>query len=336
MDRLTARINDLARKLREELVLSKALLADNASSSRDLEDALARLQGGLSFFKETDDQLTNRPAGSSRRRQTPDPDEAQSAATIVDTRWEAEQTLALLSMRIKKLDRTWGIELFHCSLLLSDSSLCILILQPTPPAPSKGDIEDIEEMAESSSPDPSSQYASLFIFKEDNALRRKCKAIVTWTPFEYAILLIIIINCIILGFGLYLPEENETGQLLEKTEIYFLIVFLVEMVLKVIAYGFAFHPGSYLRNPWNLIDFFVIIVGIVSFFPLGIELSTHQTPSQQELKRGARLKILQPLTFSRGTLVSAEHHILSCAFYHQNIIDYNNDKIKFTNILRKK
>uniref|UniRef100_A0A0A9YGN4 Voltage-dependent calcium channel type A subunit alpha-1 n=2 Tax=Lygus hesperus TaxID=30085 RepID=A0A0A9YGN4_LYGHE len=136
-----------------------------------------------------------------------------------------------------------------------------------------GDIEDIDEMAESGSPDPSSQYASLFIFKEDNGLRRKCKTIVTWTPFEYAILLIIIINCIILGFGLYLPEENETGQLLEKTEIYFLIVFIVEMVLKVIAYGFALHPGSYLRNPWNLIDFFVIIVGIVSFFPLGIELS---------------------------------------------------------------
>ncbi|KAF6205556.1 hypothetical protein GE061_019729 [Apolygus lucorum] len=106
MDRLTTRINDLARKLRGELDLSKALLADNASSPRDLEDALARLQRGLSFFKETDDQLTNRQAGSSRRRQTPDPDEAQSAATIVDTRWEAEQTLALLSMRIKKLDRT--------------------------------------------------------------------------------------------------------------------------------------------------------------------------------------------------------------------------------------
>uniref|UniRef100_T1HGJ0 Ion_trans domain-containing protein n=1 Tax=Rhodnius prolixus TaxID=13249 RepID=T1HGJ0_RHOPR len=33
------------------------------------------------------------------------------------------------------------------------------------------------------------------------------------------------------------------------------------MVLKCVAYGFAFHPGSYIRNPWNIIDFFVICVG---------------------------------------------------------------------------
>ncbi|KAF6197752.1 hypothetical protein GE061_008718 [Apolygus lucorum] len=105
MDRLTTRVNDLAQKLREVLDLSKELLADDTSSPRDLEDTLARLQGGLAFFKETDDQLTNRPAESSRRRQTSDPDEAHSAAAIVDTRWEAEQTLVLLSMRLKKLDR---------------------------------------------------------------------------------------------------------------------------------------------------------------------------------------------------------------------------------------
>ncbi|CAH1402623.1 unnamed protein product [Nezara viridula] len=120
--------------------------------------------------------------------------------------------------------------------------------------------------------DQSSQYNSLFIFKDSNPIRKHCKAIVTWAPFEYIILLVIVVNCIGLGFGLYLPEENETAQLLEKAEIYFLIIFILEMVLKVIAFGFALHPGSYLRNPWNLIDFFVIVIGIVSLFPLGIEL----------------------------------------------------------------
>ncbi|XP_014284422.1 voltage-dependent calcium channel type A subunit alpha-1 [Halyomorpha halys] len=120
--------------------------------------------------------------------------------------------------------------------------------------------------------DQSSQYNSLFIFKDSNPIRKQCKAVVTWAPFEYIILLVIVVNCIGLGFGLYLPEENETAQLLEKAEIYFLIIFILEMVLKVIAFGFALHPGSYLRNPWNLIDFFVIVIGIVSLFPLGIEL----------------------------------------------------------------
>ncbi|KAK9498552.1 hypothetical protein O3M35_003159 [Rhynocoris fuscipes] len=121
--------------------------------------------------------------------------------------------------------------------------------------------------------DLSAPYTALFLFKEDNVIRKKAKAIVTWTPFEYIILLVIVVNCIILGFGLYLPEDNETAQILEKTEIYFLIIFIVEMILKCIAYGFAFHPGSYIRNPWNIIDFFVICIGIISFFPLGIDLA---------------------------------------------------------------
>ncbi|XP_073987055.1 voltage-dependent calcium channel type A subunit alpha-1-like [Rhodnius prolixus] len=121
--------------------------------------------------------------------------------------------------------------------------------------------------------DPSAPYTALLLFKEDNPIRKKAKAIVTWPPFEYIILIVIVVNCVILGFGLYLPEENETAQILEKTEIYFLIIFIVEMVLKCVAYGFAFHPGSYIRNPWNIIDFFVICVGILSFFPLGMDLA---------------------------------------------------------------
>jgi len=31
--------------------------------------------------------------------------------------------------------------------------------------------------------------------------------------------------------------------------------------LKICALGFACHPGSYLRNVWNFMDFIVVVTG---------------------------------------------------------------------------
>ena len=43
----------------------------------------------------------------------------------------------------------------------------------------------------------------------------------------------------------------------------FLAIFTLEAVLKIIAYGFLFHPGAYLRNGWNILDFVIVVVGYV-------------------------------------------------------------------------
>ncbi|KAG1664655.1 Muscle calcium channel subunit alpha-1 [Nymphon striatum] len=50
----------------------------------------------------------------------------------------------------------------------------------------------------------------------------------------------------------------------EKVEYVFLVIFTVECVMKIIAYGFAMHPGAYLRNSWNFLDFIIVVIGIVS------------------------------------------------------------------------
>ncbi len=46
-------------------------------------------------------------------------------------------------------------------------------------------------------------------------------------------------------------------------EYVFLVIFTLEAVLKVIAYGFLLHPGAYLRNGWNILDFVIVIIGWV-------------------------------------------------------------------------
>lgn len=47
----------------------------------------------------------------------------------------------------------------------------------------------------------------------------------------------------------------------EKTETYFLGIFCVEASLKILALGLVLHKGSYLRNVWNIMDFFVVVTG---------------------------------------------------------------------------
>ena len=46
-----------------------------------------------------------------------------------------------------------------------------------------------------------------------------------------------------------------------ELEPYFLGIFTVEMCTKIVAMGFVLHPDSYLRNPWNIMDFIVVVSG---------------------------------------------------------------------------
>lgn len=46
----------------------------------------------------------------------------------------------------------------------------------------------------------------------------------------------------------------------------FLIIYTIELILKVIALGFVMEKNSYLRDPWNILDFIVVFFGWISNF----------------------------------------------------------------------
>lgn len=104
---------------------------------------------------------------------------------------------------------------------------------------------------------------SLFILRETNFLRKATKFLIEWPPFEYTVLLTIIANCVVLAIETPLPngDKTELAKQLEVTESYFLGIFTVETSLKILAQGFVLHPGSYLRNMWNIMDFVVVVTG---------------------------------------------------------------------------
>ncbi|XP_031779373.1 voltage-dependent calcium channel type A subunit alpha-1 isoform X8 [Nasonia vitripennis] len=137
--------------------------------------------------------------------------------------------------------------------------------------------------------------SSLFILSEDNCIRKHTRFIIEWPPFEYAVLLTIIANCVVLALEEHLPCHDKTtlAKKLETTEIYFLGIFCVEASLKILALGFVLHRGSYLRNIWNIMDFFVVVTGFITAFPQGINLD-------MDLRTLRAIRVLRPLKLVSG------------------------------------
>ncbi|XP_026470234.1 voltage-dependent calcium channel type A subunit alpha-1-like, partial [Ctenocephalides felis] len=129
--------------------------------------------------------------------------------------------------------------------------------------------------------------SSLFLLSEENPIRRYTRFIIEWPPFEYAVLMTIIANCFVLALEEHLPYSDKTvlAQKLEKTEVYFLGIFFVEASLKILALGFVLHKGSYLRNIWNIMDFFVVVTGSMTiFFESNVEVDLRMLRSFRVLR----------------------------------------------------
>ncbi|XP_061540658.1 voltage-dependent R-type calcium channel subunit alpha-1E [Phycodurus eques] len=136
---------------------------------------------------------------------------------------------------------------------------------------------------------------SLFILGEDNVVRKYAKKIIEWPPFEYMILTTIIANCIVLALEQHLPGEDKTpmSKRLEKTEPYFIGMFCLEAGIKIIALGFVFHKGSYLRNGWNVMDFIVVLSGILAAAGAHLNISV-------DLRTLRAVRVLRPLKLVSG------------------------------------
>ncbi|XP_029072601.1 voltage-dependent P/Q-type calcium channel subunit alpha-1A [Monodon monoceros] len=132
---------------------------------------------------------------------------------------------------------------------------------------------------------------SLFLFSEDNVVRKYAKKITEWPPFEYMILATIIANCIVLALEQHLPDDDKTpmSERLDDTEPYFIGIFCFEAGIKIIALGFAFHKGSYLRNGWNVMDFVVVLTGILATVGTEFDLRTLRA-----------VRVLRPLKLVSG------------------------------------
>ena len=106
---------------------------------------------------------------------------------------------------------------------------------------------------------------SLFLFHHKTGFRKFMVRLTHSNCFEALIVLAIFLNSLVLACTDLSDRENETAynQNLEQISKIFSYIFTLEFVLKVIAMGFFVHKMSYLRDPWNWLDFFVVLSGVV-------------------------------------------------------------------------
>ncbi|XP_029343809.1 sodium channel protein 60E-like isoform X3 [Acyrthosiphon pisum] len=92
---------------------------------------------------------------------------------------------------------------------------------------------------------------SFFMFSPWNSFRQLCIYISTNQIFDYVVMTTILLNCV------FLAKTDSV----EEAEYIFLAIYTAEMVIKTISKGFILNKYTYLRNPWNWLDFIVITSG---------------------------------------------------------------------------
>ena len=89
------------------------------------------------------------------------------------------------------------------------------------------------------------------------------------------------------------------GDLERDSDRYFVILFTVETCLKILAFGFIGHSNAYLRTGWNVLDFIVVITGLISLILRGV-LPPDDVEQLAVFQALRAVRVLRPLrTISR-------------------------------------
>ena len=130
---------------------------------------------------------------------------------------------------------------------------------------------------------------SLWCFAKTNGFRKICWVVCTHKWFDNTILFLIIVSTLTLAVET--PFDDPNGQKIEiLTWIdYFMTgAFTLECVTKIIAFGFIMTQTAYIRDPWNILDFTIVISAVAGFLmPPGVNISA--------VKSLRILRILRPL-----------------------------------------
>lgn len=123
---------------------------------------------------------------------------------------------------------------------------------------------------------------SIFCLGKDNRFRIACVRLVSNPWFDRFILCLILINSIILAMtdwtvinedpdSEYLGQPSTEGSwrnaMVYRSEVIFIAIFTIEMAIKVVATGFCRGRKAYLRDPWNVLDFLVVVTGLLTAIP---------------------------------------------------------------------
>lgn len=94
--------------------------------------------------------------------------------------------------------------------------------------------------------------------------------------FDYFVVLVIVVSGVELALESPLMDPaSPEMQVLLLIDLSTTVVFALESLMKILAFGLAFNgPASYLRNGWNINDFIIVVFSVISLTPLPSQLKS--------------------------------------------------------------
>ncbi|EEQ98801.1 Voltage-dependent L-type calcium channel, putative, partial [Perkinsus marinus ATCC 50983] len=122
----------------------------------------------------------------------------------------------------------------------------------------------------------------------DGRVRRFCSSIADAPWFDNFIIACIAVSSALMALDSPLHDPTSgLARFLDVTNTLFTFIFLVEMLIKWIAFGVVLNKGAYWRDSWNILDGVVVIVSVVDLLPM--------LPDVSVLKTLRMLRALRPL-----------------------------------------
>ena len=133
---------------------------------------------------------------------------------------------------------------------------------------------------------------AFFFISKSNPIRLAIYKVTQLQGFETFILVVIILSSLKLVGDTYILNEPSDAPIVvisNALDLFFIIFFALETLIKVIANGLVFEKGSYLRESWNQLDFFIVITSIIDL--------TFEDINLPVIKILRLLRTLRPLRF---------------------------------------
>ena len=132
---------------------------------------------------------------------------------------------------------------------------------------------------------------ALFFMNPDHPVRKLSTRIVEQENFDNVILFLIVFSTLMLILETPLNDPDAP----QADNLYYIDtvvtgLFTIELILKVIVFGFMFNgKDSYIRNAWNIMDFIIVVFSLISlsFRDAGSKVSA--------IKTLRMLRVLRPL-----------------------------------------
>ena len=115
-----------------------------------------------------------------------------------------------------------------------------------------------------------------------NSFRKKLQTFVDSAITQSVIIWLIILNALIMGLETFAWYKNLLGSATEIIDQFFVWIFLLEVVLKILAHGFHFF-----KSGWNNFDFFIVVISLILALPVRGALGMYKKKNNEAQEGGA-------------------------------------------------